>query len=264
MSSTDDIAGVFDAIETEQSAHDPVDQVNETAEAEGSESTTEAENKTEDVESQATDQSDEGQTQGEATNETDAPSQDSETSEQNTETQTEADTDWKAGLPPDPGEFTLEAPQPDENGLIDPTAYGDFLRAQIRHEGKVEEYNARVITATFDTVEKILPEIKDNDAYQTAIRNTFYNTLSGEDTVKLAKEFRASIDKIAGESKAAGAQNAKTSITIQKSAAVETGASQKGDIEEDKVTTLQKRIKRGDDEAFAELVGMWEENGSLK
>ena len=31
-----------------------------------------------------------------------------------------------------------------------------------------------------------------------------------------------------------------------------------------RVTQLQKRIKRGDDETFAELLGIWEEKGTLK
>ena len=164
------------------------------------------------------------------------------TSQTNTETDTVAD-DWKNSLPPDPGEFTLEPPKPDDYGQIDPKEYGDYIRAQIRHENRVEEYNAKLITATFDTVEKILPEIKDNAAYQAAIRNTYYGTLSADDTVNLAKELRASIDKVAGENKAAGVQSAKTSITIQKNAAVESkGATQKKSPDTSRSDNLTKRL----------------------
>ena len=185
------------------------------------------------------------------------------TSQTNTETETVAD-DWKNSLPPDPGEFTLEPPKPDDYGQIDPKEYGDYIRAQIRHENRVEEYNAKLITATFDTVEKILPEIKDNAAYQAAIRNTYYGTLSADDTVNLAKELRASIDKVAGENKAAGVQSAKTSITIQKNAAVESkGATQKKSPDTSRSDNLTKRLQKNDTSAFEELMGGWLEEGKV-
>lgn len=185
------------------------------------------------------------------------------TSQTNTETQTVPD-DWKNNLPPDPGDFTIEPPKPDDLGQIDPKEYGDYIRQQIRHDSKVEEYNARLITATFDNVEKILPEIKDNPAYQAAIRNTYYGTLNADDTVNLAKELRASIDKIAGESKSAGIQSAKTSISIQKNAAVETkGATQKKSPDSTKSDNLTKRLQKNDTSAFEELMGGWLEDGKV-
>lgn len=197
---------------------------------------------------------------------TEAQTPSDENSQTNTETQAEAaeEVDWKAGLPPDPGEFTLEAPKPDENGLIDPADYGNYIRSQIRFENSVEKYNEAVINATFETVEKILPEIKTSPAYKTAIKNTFDKTLSGEEVVKLAREFRASIDEIAGKNKAAGVQNAKTSISIQKNAAVETkGASQKPSKTDAKSDNLSKRLSKGDTSAFEELMGNWLEEGKV-
>ena len=185
----------------------------------------------------------------------------------NTETQTEADATvvdtWKANLPADPGQFNLEPPKPDEFGQIDPVDYTDYLESKILHRQKTEAYNDKVITATFDTVEKVLPEIKDNPAFQAAIRNTFYNTLSGDETVKLANELRSTIDKVAGVNKAAGVQSAKTSITIQKNAAVETkGATQKK-ASPSKTDNLTKRLKSNDTSAFEELMGDWMDNGKI-
>lgn len=189
-----------------------------------------------------------------------------EPSQTKTETQeadaTVADT-WKTNLPPDPGEFTVKPPTPDEFGQIDPVDYTDYLEAKILHRQKSEAYNDKVITATFDTVEKVLPEIKDNPAFQSAIRNTFYNTLSGDETVALAKELRATIDKVAGVSKAAGVQSAKTSITIQKNAAVETKGATHKKADTSKADNLTKRLKSNDTSAFEELMGNWLEDGKV-
>lgn len=188
---------------------------------------------------------------------------DTDTTPSQTETKPEVDIDWKAGLPEDPGDFTLEPPKPDEYGQIDPSEYGEFIKAQFRHEMRMEEYNARVITATFDTVEKILPEIKEDAAIQAAIRNTYYGTLSADETVNLAKSLRASLDKVASTNKAVGAQNAKTSITIQKSASVESRGAAKTPSTTTKSDNLSKRLSKGDDSAFEELMGNWLEEGKI-
>lgn len=180
-----------------------------------------------------------------------------------TETTPVVDEDWKAQLPPDPGEFTLQPPKPDEYNQIDPVEYADYIRAQIRHDNKVEEYNTRLVTTTFDTVDKILPEIKDDPALQEAIRNTYYGTLSGEQTVNLAKSLRSSLDRVASKNKSAGIQSAKTSITIQKNASVETkGATQKK-AAPSRTDNLAKRLQKNDTSAFEELMGDWMEDGKI-
>ena len=180
-----------------------------------------------------------------------------------TETKTVVDEDWRVGLPGDPGEFLMKAPEPDEFGQINPQDYSDYIRAQIRHDGKVDKYNADLITKTFDVVDSILPEIKENSAYQSAIRNTYFGTLSPEDTVNLAKEFRSTIDKIAGDNKTKGIQSAKTSITILKNAAVETkGATQKKS-DTSKSDNLTKRLQKNETSAYEELMESWLEEGKV-
>lgn len=183
-----------------------------------------------------------------------------EPSQTNTETQPEADFDWKSTLPPDPGEFKQEPPKPDDFGQIDPLDYSDYLEAKILHRQKSEAYNDKVITATFDAVEKILPEVKDDPAFQQAIRSTFQSTLSSDQTVQMAKDLRASIDRVAASNKAAGVTSAKTSITIQKNAAVETkGATQKK-APPSKGDNLAKRLAKNDTSAFEELMNDWQSN----
>lgn len=181
-----------------------------------------------------------------------------------TETKTEAeDIDWKSGLPADPGEFQEKPPEPDENGQIDPLDYTDFLEKKILHRQRVEAYNDKVITATFDAVEKILPEVKTDPAFQQAIRSTFNSTLSGEETVTMARNLRQSIDKVAMANKATGAQNAKTSISIQKNAAVETQGATKKKSTSTKSDNLTKRLQKNDTSAFEELMGNWMEDGKI-
>jgi hypothetical protein len=180
-------------------------------------------------------------------------------------TQPEADFDWQEGLPPDPGEFTLKPPVPDpDTGLIDPEAYSNFIRAQVRHDAKLESYNDTLITKTFDAVDRILPEVKDNQALQAAIRSTYFSTLSPTETVAMAKGLRTTLDSLAGASKAAGAQSAKTSITVQKNATVESkGATQTKSPSTSKSDSLVKRLQKNDTSAFEELMGGWLEEGKI-
>jgi len=274
----DEVAGVFDAIDAESSTHAPVDQkeVSTEAKAEGSESTTETETQTqkpekqntEEVESKETGQSEEGQTQKtETTTETDAHSK--------TETQTEAvDDNWKASLPPPPAPYQGPVPEVDEaTGQIvnmTPQEYAQYMRESTKAELRQEAYAGYIENAALDAAEKILPEIKTNQAVRTMVENArVASIINGQqiDAFEAAKQVREALGiapQTIAQAKAEGAQNAKASITIQKNAALETSASNTNTTGDDEVSKLQKRIKRGDDEAFAELLGMWEKDGKLK
>jgi hypothetical protein len=277
MSKSDDVAGVFDAIDTEAIAHEPVQQeVSENAAPEGGEteeSTTaveETNTQTQtsgEAETQETGTSEEGQAQQEATT--------TETSEPlKTETQTPAvDDNWKAGLPPPPAPY--QGPQPEidpETGQItnmSPAEYATYMRETTKAELRQEGYLQYVENAALDAAEKILPEIKTNPAVRTMVENArVASIINGQqiDAFEAAKQVREALgigpQQIA-QAKAEATQNAKASITVQKAAALETGSSQKGNAEGDKVTDLQKRIRRGDDEAFVELLNIWETDGKI-
>lgn len=280
----DEVAGVFDAIDAEGSSHAPVNQneVSENAASEGGEaevSTTEAENKntessqeqktkTEEVESTETGTSEEGQAQKtETTTETNEPSK--------TETQTQAvDDNWKATLPPPPAPYSGPVPEIDpETGQISnmtPVEYATYMRESTKAELRQEAYQNYIENAALNAAETILPEIKTNQAVRTMVENArVASIINGQqiDAFEAAKQVREALGlapQAIAQAKAEGAQNAKASITIQKNAALETSSSNQNTGEDDQVTQLQKRIKRGDDDAFADLLGLWEKNGSLK
>lgn len=171
--------------------------------------------------------------------------------------------DWKSGLPEDPGELKLEAPTPDEDGRIDPIAFAEYLESRADYKSKVNEYNSKLITATFDAVERILPEVKDNKTYQAVIRNAFNATNSPDETVNTAKSLRAEIDRIAGENKMIGSNNAKTSIEIQANATVEAKGASSTPKPKPKTDELTKRLAKGETSAAEELMEDWLKQGKV-
>lgn len=276
MSGTDELAGIIGEIEQESTAHSPVEQeeVSTEAKAEGAESTTAEETKTkktktEDAETQETGTTEKGTTTTDATStETDALSK--------TETQTEVadDFDFEATIPPAPQGYTGKVPEIDpETGQItnmNPVEYATYMRESTKAEMKLEGYNNFVEHAALDAAEKILPELKTNPAVRTLVENArvagLYNgqMLNSFEAAKLVRDALGLAPAKIADAKAQGAQNAKASIEVQKNASLETSSSSKGNPTADKVTTLQKRVQRGDDEAFVELLDLWENNGQLK
>jgi len=276
MSEPNEVADIISTIEAEQSAHAPVaDKADEPIaepKAEGAESTTEPEEKTktdgaeeapenkktEEAEKQETGKPDEGNTSNEATStETEEPSK--------TENKTDAAADWKATLPPPPPDYQGKEPEIDpETGRItnmSPQEYQTYVEEKTRANLRKDSYNQAVEARALDVAEAILPEIKTNPTIRQMVENTrIASILSGNqiDTVQAAQQVKEALgittQKIQ-EAKAEGASNTKASIEIQKNAALETGSSKKAESP-DRTKELQKRIARGDDEAFAELLGI--------
>lgn len=181
-----------------------------------------------------------------------------------TETENNAEqptVDWKQFLPQAPAPSNVQFPEPDEDGNVDPREYEDYIvgKAEDRLQQKI--YAQAYENAALDEVEKILPEIKTNPAVRKLIENQrIAQVVSGDtgDVVEIAKQIKLMMST----SKAEGAQNAKSSITIQKNAALETGAGQTK-TDTSKRDALEKRLKKGDDSAFAELFETWEKTGKL-
>lgn len=171
--------------------------------------------------------------------------------------------DWKQNLPAPVEEFKLEIPKPDEEGRIDPDEYSDYMDARADYRAAVREYNNKVVEVTTNTVEQILPEVKTTPAFRTAIESVFTQTGDGEAAVKLAQEFRSSLDKLAGEKKAEGIQSSKVSIEVQKNATVEAkGASQKKN-DTTKSDNISRRIARNDSSVFDEIMDDWLDAGKV-
>lgn len=256
----DDVSGILSVIESDSTAHDPVDEpVDETPVAEGAESTTETEETTQESETQTeeTGTSDEGQTANTEAAGTEEPS--------NNETKTEQEdfSNWKDTLPPAPATYLGKNPEYDAEGNItNMTAqeYQEFLVGKAMEGANLQNYNNLVENRAIDIAEKILPEIKTNPLVGQLVRDLrIASVVNGNeiDFVQAALQVRDALgiapDKLAA-AKAEGANSTKASVTIQKAAALETGSTEKKTTDEaDKVKFLQQRIAKGDDEAFAEL-----------
>jgi len=208
----------------------------------------------------------------ETTNTDSAPSQ-TETETDNTETETtqkpEDEIDWKATLPPPPAPFAMEAPKPDANGNVDPVAYTRYITELAKSDIRNENYIQTVENRALDAAEKILPELKTNPAIRGLVENArVASVLNGTqiDSYEAAKQVKAALgispEKIQ-EARAEGARNAKTSITIQKNAQVESKGAAKPKAQPSRADQLTKRLKSGDDTAFAELFELMDKDGKI-
>jgi len=195
--------------------------------------------------------------------------EESETTEPSkTDTQTEAekpsDYDWLAELPQAPDKVDIQPPQPDEYGQIDPVAYGDYLEKRLDQKNQIDNYNKTVLTKAFEAIEKILPEVKGDKSLQTAIRSVFLANRNPVEIVDLARSFRSAFDANRQTGKTEGIKNAKTSIEIQKNAAVETKSpTKKATPTTSKDQTLDRRLAKNDTSAFEELMNDWQANGKV-
>lgn len=183
--------------------------------------------------------------------------------ETNTEAEKPSDYDWLAELPQAPEEKEILPPKPDEFGQIDPVEYADYLEARLDQKRKIDDHNRTVITKAFDAVEKILPEVKDTPSLQKVIRNTFLANSNPVEIVDLARELRTTLDGKTQAGKTQGIQNAKSSITIQKNAAVETKSPTQKTQTSSKNDTLAKRLAKNDTSAFEELMSDWQQNNKV-
>lgn len=281
MPGTDELAGVFDVIDTERTAHDPVNPEVSEPQAEGGQTQDEGEQKqkTDETEDKDTGEakSEPQQTKTdestETKKETSEESKDSKDETSKTETKSAEDfSNWRDTLPPPPAEFQGKTPEFNEEGAIvnmTPQEYSDYLAANAAHSYRKEAYTNNVEVRAFQVAEEIIPEIKDNPAIRQLIQNTrIASHLSGQpiDTVQAALQVRDALG-LAPErlqaAKAEGAQNAKASITVQKNAALESGSSRVKSDDGDKIVKLQRRVRSGDDAAFVEILDIWQDKGII-
>lgn len=193
-----------------------------------------------------------------------------------TETETNPKTeepvdDWKKSLAPPPPPYAGKKPELNEEGqIINMTQpeYEEYLISTAEDRLNRRNYDSYVENAGLDAAEKILPEIKTNATVRQLVENQrIAQVVNGQagDVVTAAraiKQIIAPTDKALADAKAEGARGAKTSITIQKQAAVETGAAVKKP-EASLETKLNRRLNRGDDTAFAELLDLWAKDGKI-
>lgn len=183
------------------------------------------------------------------------------TNEQPTE-EVAQETDWRTSLPPQPIATNVPFPERDEDGNVDPAAYEDYILSKAEQRLEMKNYNMTVESRALDAAELILPEIKTNPQIRQMVEDIrvaqVVNGQSG-DTVAAAQQIKALI----GSAKALGAQNSKASIEVQRNATLETSGSSQPSASNVKGEKIADRINKGDDDAFIELLDIWQGEGYL-
>lgn len=264
-----ELDGVFDAIEAGDNVivDEPV-QTEAVAEAAEAESTTAEATETK------TDETSEEEVTPETVEPVKAETTETETQEPSkieTETSDAEVENWAETLPPPPVPYNGPVPEVNEEGVIvnmTPEQYATWQRETLKAELREESYQSFVENRSLEVAEKVLPEMKTNPLIRQMVQNArVASVMNGQaiDNVEAAKQVREALGiapaKIA-EAEARAAKNAKASITVQKQAALETSSTQKGP-DTDKMDALQKRVQRGDDTAFVELLDIWTKSGQL-
>ncbi len=276
---TDVDGGIFDAVAEHNRDIPALQETQKQKEAEQAETNTQSEDtdteEVSDTQSYSRDveaeTGDEAESQGEESQDEAEEEQPQEPSKQTEKTETEdkdktesTDDDWRNTLPAPPVFDDIVEPEVNEDGQITnmtPQEYEEYLINKAEQRFQQKAYDNYVENAALDAAEKILPEIKTNPAVRQMIESMrIASVVDGQqiDAVQAAKEIKALI----GGAKAEGAQNAKTSIEIQKNVALETGSGSKN-VDNTSSDQLNKRLKRNEPGAFEELMDLWQEEGKV-
>jgi hypothetical protein len=265
MSVPDEVGGVFDVIDTEEHvAPQPTPEPKQTqTPAEAPKTEAKPETNTPAVGDSAKEEAtqDFSREPTEPVPETPA----AEPSQTETKKEAEPEVDWKATLPPPPPAFDIAPPQVNEEGQItnmNAEEYQQYIVEKAKAEMRQEAYASAVENRALDEAEKILPEIKTDPKVRAMIQNIrTASIISGQqvDSFEAAKQ----VKELLSGYKALGANNAKTQITITKNSAIETQGSSQKKAAPSKDKNLEKRLKAGDDSAFEELFGTWQEEGKI-
>lgn len=232
---------------------------------------TTAETKTEEATTEETTE-ETGTTEEETTSTTEAEVEDTLKTETETQEETTVDDTWEPNLPVLP-QFNLPEPEINEDGQIinmDAQQYQQYIVERAKFDIRQELYQQNYENQSLEAAERVLPEIKTNPGVRKLVENARIasvingNQLNSFEAAKLVKEaLGIGPDKIAA-AKAEGAQSAKVSIEIQKNSGVESQSKSTTKDSKSKVDKdLSRRLQRGDDDAFTDLLFDWEQKGLL-
>lgn len=164
--------------------------------------------------------------------------------------------DWSQFLAPP--EKPIEAPQPLEDGTIDPEQYKDYVVAEAKRQLREETRLSDGITQSAIQAEQILPEMKTDKTVASLVQSMAVTQVVAGQPVNLAAAAQQ-VRTILDQAKAAATSNAQASVTIQKNAAIETGSSQPAP--DTSGADLAARINANEPEAFVELLEQWQKDG---
>lgn len=184
-----------------------------------------------------------------------------------TETKTEEPevVDWKQFLPPPPALTPVIEPVLNDEGDITnmtPQEYEDYIVTRAENRIAERNYTQQVENAALDAAEKILPSIKTDPKVRQMIEAMRIASVVNGQQID-AVEAAAQVRDLIGGAKAEGANSAKTHITVQKNAQVETQGGTQTQPDDGANKDLDKRLRQGDDSAFEQLFSSWAEEGKL-
>lgn len=166
--------------------------------------------------------------------------------------------EWLRSLPEPPADLNIKTPEYDEDGqVVNMTGqeFLDYVTARAEYATDLKNYNNTVLSRSMEEAEKILPEIKTSQQIRALFENQLVAmTVNGNGT---AVDAARAINALRGDSKAEGAQSAKSRIEVVKNSSVESPskseAQQKGSVDK----KLAARLKANDSDAFDELFSTW-------
>lgn len=142
-----------------------------------------------------------------------------------------------------------------EDGTVDPLAFRQQLKQEIREEMRFERAEERRWTS----LEKKYPQLKgDREVREILLNQRIANAVQGKETdlAKIADKLYGRI----GQAKSEGRAQANTSTRIQKAASLETATANTGSDKSDKV---YDRIISGDKGAANDLLSQWLADGKI-
>lgn len=180
----------------------------------------------------------------EVSDDTSATSQDQQPNDQ------EDDTDWDSTVPP------IVAPNVNaDNGYIDPVAYKEVIKAEIREDIKFQERERRA----WSRLEEKYPEVKTDKELRHLILARREFDVTGGGNGSLMGAGKAVMDKFT-QARGAGSADAQVSIKTQQNAALSRSTSPRQSSSSD---DLRQRVNRGDTTAIDSLLAGWIEDGKI-
>jgi hypothetical protein len=161
------------------------------------------------------------------------------------------DVDWTQFLPQ---ATNVQAPTPDENGLVDPQEYINYtINAKL-----AEQSNE---LRGWQQATKVLPEIANNPQLRDFVHNQRLASVATGGKGDLADAAKTVKDML-GIATATGKAQATTSVQIQQAAALETGGTGTAPPNDAK-QAIADRINAGDPTAVQELLADWIDQGAI-
>lgn len=177
-----------------------------------------------------------------------APQQDQEATDQDTSEDLSL---WDSYLP----KQTATQPTVGEDGFIDPVAYKEGIKQEMRQEARFE----RAETKAWGKLEEKYPEIGQDAELREIILAKRINDVQRGGDGSLIKSGEQIMKKF-GAAKNSGKADAQVSVRKQQSAGVSRSTAPRSQSSD---TDVQQRLRSGDPEAVASVLSGWIDDGKL-